>query len=170
MYDLDEVKTDAQGFGRVIYLGKEGSIVWSAPEWTATEPFLAKNAADTFINSVYALVRTTRRITIYRFYGNSPAAEACILGSFWSPARPSLRIDKLGYSSMYDTSRADLAMKCIWNPMSKVVEATLGSGAWIFVGRAARQEDGGILLGGGAIQFILPESGHRLHLERQHSC
>jgi hypothetical protein len=107
-------------------------------------------------------------MSIYRFYGVSRMAEARLLGSFWTPARPALRIDRLGYETFHDTTRSDVALKRNWNPMTDVAEATLSSGSWVFVGRAAKQSEGSKTFQGGAVQFILPETGHQLCLERRY--
>ncbi len=48
---------------------------------------------------------------LYRFYGRTSRSEATLLGACWSPARPSLAIDQLGYEPWHDRSRADLAIK-----------------------------------------------------------
>ena len=168
MYGQRELLDDAKGYGIAVYAAHEGAITWASSSWNAKEPFLQRTASDTFLESRYALVKSTRTLTIYRFYGATRMAEARLLGSYWTPARPALRIDNLGYSAMHDTTRAGLALTRNWNPMTQVVEATLQSGAWIFVGRVAPQVGGDTTFGGGLIQFILPAAGHQLHLERRH--
>jgi len=169
MYGRSELIEDAAGYGLVIFTAKSGTIDWTSKNWTAREPFLDLAASDTFLESRYALVKTTRELTIYRFYGVSPMAEARMLGAYWTPARPALRIDKLGYSTFHDQSRAELAIKRKWSPMSEIVDARLADGSWIFVGRAGLQVDQGVRLSGGAIQMILPGIGHELHLVRRHA-
>lgn len=165
MYGVQDVRADAAGYGIVVYVAEGGAIVWAGRSWTATEPTLRADAPKTFLNHVYALVRTSRPLRIYRYHGVSPQAEARLLGAYWSPARPALRIDNLGYESFHDQGRANLALKQSWNPMSEVSEATLATGSLAFVGRAAAQLDGSRRLAGGAIQFILPSAGHELCLQ-----
>jgi hypothetical protein len=166
VYDQDSLIKDGSGYGLVIYAAHEGGITWASANWTAREPFLGKDAADTFLGSRYVLVKSTRPLTIYRFHGVSAMAEARLLGSYWTPARPAMRIDRLGYPAMHDSTRSDIALKRAWNPMTEVVEASLERGSWIFVGRAAPQREGDHRFGGGSIQFVLPETGHRLNLQR----
>ncbi|HEY0801973.1 MAG TPA: hypothetical protein VGD54_14115 [Steroidobacteraceae bacterium] len=169
MYDQRQLLDDAAGYGIVVYAAHEGAITWASANWTAKEPFLQPAASETFLASRYALVKSSRSLTIYRFYGSTRMTEARLLGSYWTPSRPALRIDQLGYSAMHDTLRADLALERGWNPMTDVVEATLQSGSWIFVGRVASQIEGGLKLGGGTVQFFLPAVGHQLRLDRRYA-
>jgi hypothetical protein len=174
MYDAVQLNSDAAGYGLVIGLAKgsspvhAGGLSTSRPGFTPSAPLLQAEVANTFLHGLYALVRTTRHLTIYRFYGASPVARASLLGAFWTPARPSLRIDRLGYESMHDASRADLSLRRVWNPMTDVVEAQMAVSALIYVGRVAPQSELGARLGGGAIQFFVSNPGHRLHLTRSY--
>ena len=176
MYDAAQLNNDAAGYGHVSYLAK-GSVRIDAsgrPSSGSAVPaaFPLQNAeiAASFLGGLYSLVWTTRPITLYRFYGTNPSAAASLLGAFWTPARPSLRIDRLGYESHHDTSRANLSLARAWNPMISVVEADLGSGAHVYIGRVAPQSESGIRFGGGAIQFFVPSLDHRLHLKRNYAA
>ncbi len=174
MYDASQLSNDAAGYGLVTYLAKgsfqinaRGTPSSGSPVSPAF-PLLKSEIAKSFLHDLYALVWTTRQLTIYRFYGTNALVAASLLGAFWTPARPSLRIDRLGYESMHDTSRANLSLKRAWNPMTDVVEADLASGAHVYVGRVAPQSEMGRRFGGGAVQFFVPTPGHRLHLKRNY--
>ena|SRR5579862_144823 len=171
MYDAAQLSNDAAGYGVVTYLAK-GPFQISARGTHSSGsavppgfPLLKSEIAKSFLHDLYALVWTTRQLTIYRFYGTNALTSASLLGAFWTPARPSLRIDRLGYESMHDTSRANLSLKYGWNPMTNVVEADLTQGAHIYIGRVAPQTEMGRRFGGGAVQFFVPTPGHRLHLK-----
>src|SRR5215470_2243027 len=116
MYDAAQLSSDANGYGHVTYLAKGSSRIdaggtpSSGPPLPAGFPLLKAELAKSFLQSLYSLVWTTRRLSLYRFYGTNSLAAASLLGAFWSPARPSLRIDSLGYESFHDTSRADLSL------------------------------------------------------------
>jgi hypothetical protein len=174
MYDAAQLSNDAAGYGHVSYLAKGAIRIdaagrpGSGSPAPAPFPLLKTEIAGSFLRGLYALVWTTRQITIYRFYGANSSAAASLLGAFWTPARPSLRIDRLGYEAAHDTSRANLALQRAWNPMTNVVEADLGSGAHIYMGRVAPQSELGVRLGGGSIQFFVPSLDHRLHLKRNY--
>jgi hypothetical protein len=171
MYDPAKLSSDAAGYGLVTYLAKGPMRINASGAPSAgsamspAAPLLRAEIAKNFLHDLYALVWTTRRLTIYRFYGTNAKAEASLLGAYWTPARPSLRIDHLGYESMHDTSRADLSLKRAWNPMIDLVEADLAPGTHIYVGRAAPQSEMGVRFGGGAIQFLVRMPTHRLHLK-----
>jgi hypothetical protein len=174
VYNAAQLSSDAAGYGSVAYLAKGASQIrfGGTPNWgTAVSPdlpLLSAELAQTFLHDLYAAVWTTRSLTLYRFFGTDSRGTASLLGAFWTPARPSLRVDQLGYESMHDTSRGNLSLKREWNPMKNVVEANLASGAHIYVGRVAPQSELGTRLGGGAIQFFLPKRDHRLHLKRSY--
>lgn len=174
MYDAVQLNADASGYGVVQYVARGSARIYprgssvSQPAVPPTGPLLAPKVSETFLNELYALVWTTRPLTIYRFYGTDATATASVLGAFWTPARPSLRIDRLGYESMHDTSRDDMSLKRAWNPMAKVVEANLSAGAHIYVGRVAPQTEMKRHFGGGAIQFFAPALAHRLHIKGNH--
>ena len=175
MYHAAQLSNDASGYGHVTYLAKgalridaSGQPSSGSAAVPASFPLLKAEIAKSFLEGLYSLVWTTRPITIYRFYGANLSAAASLLGAFWTPARPSLRIDRLGYESLHDTSRANLALRRAWNPMTNVVEADLGSGAHIYIGRVAPQSELGVRFGGGTIQFFVPSLDHRLHLKRNY--
>jgi hypothetical protein len=174
MNDVARLNTDAAGYGHVTYLAK-GSIQIDAsgrpsagPAAPAAFPLLKAEIANSFLGGLYSLVWTTRPITLYRFYGATSSAAASLLGAFWTPTRPSLRIDRLGYESFHDTSRANLSLQRSWNPMTNVVEADLAPGAHIYIGRVAPQSEPGVRFAGGSIQFFVPSLDHRLHLKRNY--
>jgi hypothetical protein len=177
MYNAAQLSNDAAGYGHVSYLAK-GTVRINAggqpsarsPPVPASFPLLKAEIASSFLGELYSLVWTIRPITIYRFYGTNSSAAASLLGAFWTPARPSLRIDRLGYESSHDTSRANLALQRAWNPMTNLAEADLGSGAHIYIGRVAPQSELGVRFGGGSIQFFVPSLDHRLHLKRNYGA
>jgi hypothetical protein len=175
MYNAAQLNSDAAGYGLVISLAKGQFRINAAGRpnsdrvMSHAAPLLKAEIAKSFLNDMYAFVRTTRQITLYRFYGESAQADAALLGAFWTPARPSLRVDRLGYESIHDTLRSELSLKRAWNPMKHVVEADLASGAHIYIGRVAPQSEVAVRLGGGAMQFFVPKLDHRLHLKRNYS-
>jgi len=153
--------------------------------------------ARKFASSIYALVRTGRPITIYRFY-ETPNLQAPygkqhnsftsgqvknrvpagMLGGWWSPHRPALTIDNLGYSDEHrKEDRAGIAVLKEWNRFDVCVEATLLPTALIYVGRTARQAENisfetdhgrTILYGGGAMQFLLVRGASHLNKLHEH--
>jgi len=159
MYNAATLKADASGYGLVRYLAtgaartNAGGRSMSGDARQLLAPLLEPKISRTFLHERYALLWTARPLTIYRFYGTDATATASILGAYWPPARPSLRVDRLGYESAHDTSHASMALKRSWNSMAGVVEASLAAGAHIDVGRVAPQSEMGRQLGGGAIQF-----------------
>jgi hypothetical protein len=169
MYTAAQLDEDASGYGLIAYVAEGRRIVSRGTSWTGAEPWLTAETAATFLGSLYAFVRTTREITIYRFHGMDPRTEARMLGSWWSPRRPALAIDDLGYPSWHNQSRSDAAVRKAWNPMSEVAEAQLENGSPVFVGRIAPVKDGARRLAGGDIQFLLPGTGHPLCLRANHA-
>jgi len=174
MYDAAQLNSEASRYGHVTYLARatarinaDGTPSSGSPV-PANFPLLEAEVAKSFLEGLYSLVWTTQRRSIYRFYGTNSMVGASLLGAFWTPARPSLRIDGLGCESFHDTSRADLALKRAWNPMTTVVEADLDQGAHIYLGRVAPQSELGVHFGGGAIQFLVPTLDHWLHLKRNY--
>lgn len=164
MYTAKELKEDACGYGLVHYVAEGTRIVIRGPAWGVQETYLIAKYADTFLMSLYALVSTTREIRIYRFHGVDPSAEAQMLGSWWTPQRPALAIDGLGYESFHNQSRGENSVRREWNPMTEVAQAKLRTGSLVFVGRIGPQPDGLRTLSGGKIQFLLPGRGHALCL------
>jgi hypothetical protein len=140
--------------------------------------------AQKFTSSIYALVKTVRPLTIYRFYETSnlqapygrehnsfisghvkKRVPAKMLGGWWSCKRPSLTIDNLGYSDEHrKDDRAGMAVLKEWNRFDVCVEAILKTASLVYVGRTAQQAENvsfetdhgrTILYAGGAIQFLL---------------
>jgi len=164
MYTSKELRDDACGYGLVHYVAQGTQITIHGPQWSGQDTYLIAKCADTFLNSLYALVTTVRDIQIYRFHGVDPSAEAQMLGSWWTPQRPALAIDALGYESFHNQSRSEAAIRRAWNPMNEVAKAKLRTGSLVFIGRIGPQRDDSRMLGGGSIQFLLPERGHALNL------
>lgn len=183
MYQPKALLLDAGAYGRVLYVAQGSSLVFTDPAYTSAQPHAAFTAeADSFLHGTYAFVRTDRRLTIYRAYGDERAASARMLSRYWSATRPSLAIDRLGYESHHNRLRHDQAVLPSWNPLSQVVEAHLAAGAEVFVGRAAPQSGAGDSYAGGAIQLFLntasntgqfvehlPRVSYQLTLMRRHT-
>jgi hypothetical protein len=182
VYGDAELSADALGYGLVMYVAQGSRFLQRHPTYRAGEPHpqFASEAVN-FVHSLYAFVRTQRPITIYRAYGHETRASARMLGRYWSPARPSLAIDRLGYPSMHNRFRQDQAVLREWNPMLDVVEAELAVGAEIFVGRTASKQSRNERFGGGNLQFFLntrdqdgefitglPPIGYHLRLRANH--
>lgn len=182
MYDGPQLQQDAQGYGRVLYVAQGPNLLTSDPQYRAATPHAQfRTEPDNFIHRLYAFVRTTRRITVYRAHGTDPTASARMLARYWSPVRPALAIDRLGYASQHNTLRRDQAVLRTWNPLSEVVEAELAAGSEIFIGRTAAKAGAGESYRGGSIQFFLntrdadglfvdglPTISHQLTLKRNH--
>jgi len=173
MYGHAELQADARGYGLVLYVAQGSTGTVPHPQFS---PY-----ASTFLHGLYAFVRTHRPITVYRAFGHDPTASARMLARFWSPARPSLAIDRLGYASAHNRLREQQSVLRRWNPLSEVVEAELAAGTEIFLGRTGKQESGGERYAGGDIQFFLntrdqngdfidglPEVSYQLQLKRRH--
>lgn len=169
-------------------------------EATPNAPGLGPLPLDDILNFtsyVYALVKTDRQITVYRFYETAnlraPYGEqhnsfifgqasnrnpARRLGAWWTPYRPGLTIDRLGYTDDYRKGdRASIAVKKEWNRFDYCIEAELVQGSLIYIGRTARQienpsfeTDRGrtILYSGGAIQFKLVDGFSLLHIRHEY--
>jgi hypothetical protein len=153
-YGVKKLLEDARGYGRVAYAARGSRIVHA--EHAGASPRLPRDPAC-FVGGLHALVETSRRVTLYRWYDEGPAAEARLLGPWWSTHRPSAEIDPTRLSELHKTARSDLAIKRSWSQMQSVVEAELAPGARVFVGRIAPQaEESGELLTGGYIQFFVP--------------
>jgi hypothetical protein len=182
MYDRKQLQEDAQGYGRVLYVAQGPDLLTTDPQYPATKPHAAfSTEQENFINRLYAFVRTERRITVYRAHGDERTASARMLARYWSPIRPALAIDRLGYASHHNTLRHDQAVLRGWNPLSQVVEAELAAGSEIFIGRTAAKATHAESYRGGSIQFFLntrdadglfavglPAISHQLTLKRNH--
>jgi hypothetical protein len=140
---------------------------------------LSTQLALTFVEQVYVLVRTTRKISIYRGYETEgldapfgkdhPSYIRGLVaqrkpgkpdGLWWTPDRPSMAIDDLRLPEMHRAEhRNNSAIKLEWNRLDYYLESELGVGSLIYVGRAAPQQEsaayGGKKLGGGGFQFRL---------------
>jgi hypothetical protein len=146
---------------------------------------LTQDLAMTFVEQVYVLVRTTRKISIYRGYEtvgldapfgkDHPSYIRGLVsqrrpgkpdGLWWTPSRPSMEIDGLRLPEQHRAEhRANSAIKLEWNRLDYYLESELPIGSSIYVGRAAPQQEsaayGGKSLGGGGFQFRLTSSPER---------
>ncbi len=170
VYDEAALREDFAPIGQILLIAQSIRLLHQAPAAELGQSMLRPEEARNFLNELYTLMRSRMDLRIYRFHGVSKQAEASMLGEYWSPTRPGLRIDNLGYESWHDTSREDSALKNSWNPMREVVEARLARGTLLFAGRVAPQQDGDRRLGGGAMQFFIPRPGHRLFLTHNHQA
>ena len=146
---------------------------------------LAPDLAMTFVEQVYVLVRTARKISIYRGYETAgldapfgkdhPSYIKGLVsqrrpgkpdGLWWTPSRPSMEIDDLRLPEQHRAEhRANSAIKLEWNRLDYYLESELPVGSSVYVGRAAPQQEsaayGGKLLVGGGFQFRLTNSPER---------
>lgn len=153
---------------------------------------LTADLALTFIEQVYALLRTGRKISIYRGYETAgldapfgkdhPSYMRNLLtqrkpgrpdGLWWTPSRPSMEIDDLKLSEMHRTEhRSNSAIKLEWNRLDYYLESELPIGSLVYVGRAAAQQEsaayGGKKLGGGGFQFRLTQTPETLPWVKRH--
>jgi hypothetical protein len=173
------------GYGTALigWNGRQEFFKSSAPN-TSGAP-LSMDLAMTFVERVYILVRTTRKIGIYRGY-ETPGLDAPFGmdhpsyirglvnqrkpgrpdGLWWTPSRPSMEIDDLRLPAMHRVEHRDnAAIKLEWNRLDFWIESELPIGALVYVGRAAPQQEsaayGGRRLGGGGFQFRLTEPPER---------
>jgi hypothetical protein len=147
---------------------------------------LTADLASTFIEQVYVLLRTIRKISIYRGYETSglhapfgkdhPSYVRNLLterkpgkpdGLWWTPSRPSMEIDDLKLSDMHRAEhRSNSAIKLEWNRLDYYLESELPVGSLIYVGRAAPQQEsaayGASRYGGGGFQFRLTQAPQTL--------
>ena len=147
---------------------------------------LTQDLAQTFIEWSYILLRTKRRIPIYRGYETAgleapfgmdhPSFIRGLVsqrkpgkpdGLWWTPARPSMEIDNLRLAAMHrEQHRENAAIKLEWNRLDFYLESELPLGSVIYVGRAAPQQEaaayGGKRYGGGGYQFRLTDSPDRV--------
>ncbi len=146
---------------------------------------LTPDLAQTYVEGVYILLRTKRKILIYRGYETAgleapfgrdhPSFLRNLVsqrrpgtpdGWWWTPARPSMEIDDLRLPAMQrEQHRADAGIKLEWNRLDFYLESELPLGSLIYVGRAAPQQEtaayGGKRYGGGGYQFRLTDSPDR---------
>src|SRR5580658_467950 len=147
---------------------------------------LSSELAQTFVEWIYILVRTKRAISIYRGYETAglealfrrdhPSFLRNLLsqrrpgrpdGLWWIPTRPRMAIDNLRLASMHrEQHRADAGIKLEWNRLDYYLESELPSGALIYGGRAAPQQEnaayGAHRYGGCGYQFRLTDSPERV--------
>jgi hypothetical protein len=147
---------------------------------------LTPDLALTFVGGVYILLRTKRSITVYRGYESAglqaPFGKEHLSyirglvsqrrpgkpdGLWWTPARPSMKIDNLRLASMHrEQHRANSAIKLEWNRLDFYLESELPTGSLIYVGRVAPQQEaaayGSAKYGGGGYQFRLTDSPERV--------
>jgi len=142
---------------------------------------LTTNLASTFVDQVYVLLRTSRKISIYRGYETAdldapfgkdhPSYVRHLLrerkpgrpdGLWWTPSRPSMEIDELKLPEMHRAEhRSNSAIKLEGNRLDYYLESEVPVGSLIYVGRAAPQQEsaayGGRKYGGGGFQFRLTQ-------------
>jgi hypothetical protein len=180
---LEDV-TAAEGYGTPLGVW-QGTRQYYPAEPQVGPPALAMEHALTFVESFYILCSTKCAMRIYRGYETAkldapygkdhPSFIRNLVqqrrpgrpdGWWWTPARPSLSVDNLGYSAMHraDDRRGSAVLK-EWNRLDFYVEAILPLGSLIYVGRAAPQQEqaayGGERLGGRGYQFRLTDAAHR---------
>jgi hypothetical protein len=143
-------------------------------------PPLINKLAETFVEHVYFLLRTTRRVTVYRGYETpglrapygkdhptywhgliADRQPATPDGRWWSPSRPSLVIDDLKLSSMHRSDVRDgLAISREFGRLDYWLEADLPLNAPIYVGRAGPLQESKLYGGqrlGRTMQFRLTQ-------------
>ena len=140
---------------------------------------LPADLAGTFVETVYVLLRTTRTVRVYRGFESQglrapygmdhPSFIQGLLsqrnpgkpdGLWWTPARPSMSIDKMRMPDIHRAEHRDgAAIKLEWNRIDFYLEGLLPAGILVYVGRAARQQEsaayGSKTYGGGSFQFRL---------------
>ncbi len=175
---LDDVG-GREGYGTALFAWKgQQEVFRSSIKGTSGSP-LGPELALTFIEQFYVLVRTGRKISIYRGYESAgldapfgrdhPSYIRGLVnqrkpgkpdGLWWTPNRPSMEIDDLRLPAMHRAEhRANSAIKLEWNRLDYYLESELPVGSSVYVGRAAPQQEsaayGGKRLGGGGFQFRL---------------
>ena len=190
-----ELIEDCAGYGTVLRAWTLDREIMSSQSTPNPHPALGIDDAQKFVQSTYAIIQTKTPRVVYRFYETAdlrapygedhPSAKngmaqkrapAKMLGGWWSPFRPSLLIDGLGYSSVHKAEvRFNIAVAKEWNRMDYCVEAVLRENSFVYAGRVASQyenrafetdEGRTILYGGGAMQFLLVRGASHIHLER----
>ena len=168
-------------YGKPAIAWKNQTEIQRNPSIPARLGPLPPKLAMTFVEETYALLKLERAVTVYRGYetagltapygkdhptfyrgliaGRDPSTPD---GLWWTPARPSKSIDNLGLSAMHrDEDRDNPAITKKWNRLDYYLEGELPIGAWVYVGRAAPQQEeaayGGQRYAGGAFQFRLTE-------------
>jgi hypothetical protein len=180
-----DIVSDCGGYGVVLGAWcRDRQIVASSPSAPQSLGRLRDDDARKFVLSTYALVRSSRPLTIYRLsetqglkapYGREHASyqrglvaqrnPATSMGRWWSPFRPSLLIDGPAHGSdAREDVRRRLAVLLKWNRCDLCLEGQLPAGEIFYAGRTEMQRedpsyatDRGhiILYAGGAMQFLL---------------
>lgn len=172
------------GSALIAWKGQQEFFRSRAPGTVGTP--LASDLALTFVEQVYVLLRTGRKISIYRGYETAgldapfgkdhPSYMRNLLaqrrpgrpdGLWWTPSRPSMEIDDLKLSGMHRAEhRSNSAIKLEWNRLDYYLESELPLSSLVYVGRAAPQQEsaayGGKRLGGGGFQFRLTQAPETL--------
>jgi hypothetical protein len=153
------ILADARGYGTVVaqYAKRMPIHVERVPHRTAP---LSDSDADAFVDSTYCHVISRALPHLYRVWDTNetrvwtapPRKGAFMLGD---PTRPGLWLSPMRPEHMVEYRQA-AAVKHDWNRFDFVMDASLGSGASMYVGRIARQTSRGMQLHGGAIQVFLP--------------
>lgn len=175
---------DGYGSALIAWKGQQEFFRSGTPGAVGTP--LTLDLALTFVEQVYVLVRTSRKISIYRGYETAgldapygrdhPSYWRNLLtqrrpgrpdGLWWTPSRPSMEIDNLKLAGMHRAEhRNNAAIKLEWNRLDYYLESELPIGSLVYVGRAAPQQEsaayGGKRLGGGGFQFRLIQSPESL--------
>ena len=175
---------DGYGSALIAWKGQQEFFRGGTPGAVGTP--LTLDLALTFVEQVYVLVRTSRKISIYRGYETAgldapygrdhPSYWRNLLtqrrpgrpdGLWWTPSRPSMEIDNLKLAGMHRAEhRNNAAIKLEWNRLDYYLESELPIGSLVYVGRAAPQQEsaayGGKRLGGGGFQFRLIQSPESL--------
>jgi hypothetical protein len=196
MLTSPELLEDIRGYGTILRAWKGTRDLESVAHAPGPGPLPFDDVLK-FTSYVYALVKTDRQILVYRFYETAdlraPYGEqhnsftfgqvsnrhpAQRMGRWWTPSRPGLTIDRLGYSDDHRKGdRATIAVKKEWNRFDYCVEAELVQGSLIYAGRTAMQNENRsfetdrgrtITYGGGAIQFKLVEGFSLLHVHHEY--
>ena len=179
--DLNQPTT----YGKPAVAWKNQTEIFRNPSIPVRLGSLPANLALTFVEETYALVKLERAVPVYRGYetagltapygkDHQSFVQGLIAtrkpstpdGRWWSPSRPSKSIDNLGLSAMHrEEDRDNPAITREWNRLDYFLEGDLPVGAWVYVGRAAPQQEkaafGGKTYGGGAFQFRLTEDPER---------
>ena len=166
-------------YGKPLAGWKGQQQFFTGPPSPARLTALTSDLAQTFVEGVYFLLRTKRKISIYRGY-ETEGLEAPFgrdhasflrsgdraLRTVCGRRRPSLAIDNLKLAAVHrEQPRSDAAIKLEWNRLDFYLESELPLGSLIYVGRAAPQQEtaayGIRSYSGGGYQFRLTEPPDR---------
>jgi hypothetical protein len=164
---------EAKAFGHVISVGQGETLRMldtTMPSQCAPgiNQALPRAVAESFEDGIYIRCRATRRIPLWRFHsddgkmwkanilGQREEGLAFKIGQWWTPQAPGSAAARPGWEVGDD--RAGYAIKAAWSDMSHFTRATMLVPGHFFYGRAAPQDDNGVVLPGGWPQFlILPQ-------------